>query len=94
MGHITSGGDEGNATHFYPTGLRFFTLRKSVPLVEGQLLRACVECGHVWTQVVPSELKGLLARSGSPETLQRVLQLEREQHERGVRRGNDGASPV
>jgi hypothetical protein len=64
-----SGTDEGSVTRFYPKGLRFFTMRKSVALSNGQMFRACLTCGHIWSQAGPSELRELLSVSGDQTTL-------------------------
>jgi len=60
---MLSGSDDGWATYFYPKGLKFLTLRRSVSLTNGQLFNACTKCGHVWSKLDPKELLVLLARS-------------------------------
>lgn len=60
-------GDEGWVTSFRPKGLRLLTFWKSVNLNDGQLLRACTSCGHVWSSLDPAELRELLLRNGKSE---------------------------
>ena len=69
---LLSGADDGWVTRFYPKGLRFFRLRKSVTLSEGQLFRSCLSCGHVWSRLNEHELRELLEHSGDEE-VQRLL---------------------
>ena len=56
-------GDDGWVTSFTPKGLKPFTIRRSVNFIDGQTLRACSACGHVWSSVDPSELRELLRRA-------------------------------
>jgi len=69
---LLSGSDGGWLTRFYPKGLRFFTLCKSVTLSEGQLFSACLSCGHTWSRLNQRELRELLEQSGDSE-VQRLL---------------------
>ncbi len=63
-GKVLASGDDGWVTYFYPKGLKFFTFNRSVSLDNGQLFRACMKCGHVWSRVSPARLKALLEESG------------------------------
>jgi hypothetical protein len=69
---LLSGTDDGWVARFFPKGLPFFTLRKSVTLANGELFRACTQCGHTWSQVSPTELRELLTGSGDPKTIQEL----------------------
>jgi hypothetical protein len=60
---MLSGADSGWVTKFYPDGLRFWTLSRSVSLSDGQLFYACTNCGHVWARLDPKELTSLIQRS-------------------------------
>ena len=62
-GRLMTSGDDGWVTYFYPKGLKFFTLNRSVSLENGQLFQACTKCGHVWSKVSPTRLKQLLQNS-------------------------------
>ena len=69
---LLSGGDDGWVTRFYPKGIRFLTLSKSVPLSNGQLFNACVDCGHAWSKVNTQELRELLEKSGDERTVAKL----------------------
>jgi DNA-directed RNA polymerase subunit RPC12/RpoP len=71
---LLSGTDDGWVTRFYPKGIRFFTLIKSVPLCNGQLFHACADCGHAWSKVDALELRDLLERNGDDRTLAKLAQ--------------------
>lgn len=93
-GNYGTVGDDGNVTRFFPKGLRFFALRDSVPLANGNLLRACAQCGHTWTQLVPSELRELLTHSGTPKTVERVQLIEDRSLSREDKDQSDATGPV
>jgi hypothetical protein len=62
-GHVVyPGSEDGTAGRFYPKGLKFFMLARSVPLDAHQPFCACTNCGHVWSYLNPAELRSLLAR--------------------------------
>jgi hypothetical protein len=63
-----SGTDSGWPTYFLPDGLRFFTARKAVSLVNGQQFLACLKCGLAWNELDPKELLDLLEAKGTTET--------------------------
>jgi hypothetical protein len=63
LGTAGFSGDDGWVTSFTPKGLKLFTIRNSVNLNDGQLLRACGSCGHVCSSIDPAELRELLQRS-------------------------------
>lgn len=60
---MVAGSEDGYAKDFYPKGLRFFALRRSVRLSKEQGFTACLNCGHVWGKLNPNELSELIARS-------------------------------
>jgi hypothetical protein len=62
-GRLLPSGDDGWVTYFYPKGLKFFAISRSVSLKDGQIFSACTSCGHVWSNVDPEELRELLAKS-------------------------------
>jgi hypothetical protein len=63
LGTAGFSGDDGWVTAFHPKGLKLLALRRSVNLNEGQLLRACGACSHVWASLDPAELRALMQRS-------------------------------
>jgi hypothetical protein len=63
-----AGNDSGSPSHFYPEGLRFFTLVQGVPLSGGAGFLACVRCGLTWNELPPAELLQLLRNNGTPAT--------------------------
>lgn len=63
-GLLDHGPDGRCVTRFFPEQLRFFTSRKSVAVTHKAFM-ACTACGHIWGQVIPSELIQLLAQSGT-----------------------------
>jgi hypothetical protein len=67
-----SGTDDGWVTSFFPKGIKFLSFRKSVNLANGQLFFACLACGHIWSQVVPTELRELLLKNGDASTIAKV----------------------
>ena len=69
--------EDGTAGRFYPKGLQFFLLRRSVSLDAHQPFCACTNCGHVWSYLNPAELRSLLAR-GSKQGVERPLSGESE----------------
>ena len=69
-GTLGFSGDDGWVTFFYPKGLRFFSIKRSVTLNDGQLMTACTACGHTWSSIDPIELRHLLSRSGDTTTRQ------------------------
>jgi hypothetical protein len=69
---LPSGGGDGWVTRFYPKGIRFLTLIKSVSLSDGQLFFACADCGHAWSKVDAQDLRELLQKSGDEGTLAKL----------------------
>ena len=57
---------------FFPRGIKFFTRRRSVPLVRGDVFRACTECGHVWNTLDAGGLRELIEAAGTDELKARV----------------------
>ncbi len=61
-GRVMGQGSQGGWTHrFFPAGLRFFKLKRSVPLLGRFDFQACSQCGHVWNKLDAAALKELLA---------------------------------
>ena len=52
-------------TSFRPDGLRWFTLRSSLPLPS--TFNACTRCGHLWTECSAGELRALVDASATRE---------------------------
>jgi Zn-finger nucleic acid-binding protein len=69
-GLVLADGAEGD--RFSPIGLRFFTLRRSVRLIESQAFHACTQCGHVWSTLDATDLRELIDGSGTEELKQSV----------------------
>ncbi|MEK8033904.1 hypothetical protein AACH06_24020 [Ideonella sp. DXS29W] len=53
---------------FYPAGLAFFALSRSVAIDTTQGFMACTGCGCVWNQVDPQQLRQVLTRRRSGES--------------------------
>ena len=70
---LADGSESGSAEKFFPNGLRFLLLRRSVRLTGREAFRACMGCGHVWNQLDATELRELIER-GASEGLKRKLQ--------------------
>ena len=51
---------DGSGAEFLPAGLPILKLERSVRLVNGTRLYACIECNLVWSRLVPGQLRGLL----------------------------------
>jgi hypothetical protein len=65
-GKIIEGGSEyGWAHKFYPRGVRFFSLRRSVHLLNGEAFQACTQCGHVWGTLDATDLRDLIESKGT-----------------------------
>jgi hypothetical protein len=62
-GRLQTSGDDGWVAFFYPKNLKFFSVRRSVSLTNGQLFTACTDCGHVGSQLNPTEPLELLKKS-------------------------------
>ena len=62
---LADGSDNGSAEHFFPSGLRFLTLRRSVRLTGRESFKACTQCGHVWNTLDATALRELLGASGT-----------------------------
>jgi Zn-finger nucleic acid-binding protein len=73
-GKLVPGGlgemEAGRLALFEPKGLRTWDLRLK-PGVRTQIpIRACLECGLVWTELSAQELRDFLRKHGSEETQQ------------------------
>jgi hypothetical protein len=72
QGGVLGAGDDGWATKFFPSGLKFFTLARSVSLVDRRAFRACTQCGHVWARLDAGALRELIEHSGTPEAKRKL----------------------
>lgn len=45
---------------FFPTGLKFFAMRRSVEVAKLPGFQACATCGCLWNQVDPAKLREVL----------------------------------
>jgi hypothetical protein len=62
-------GMEQRGKFFEPTGMRFFNFRLSGRGVSCPgPVRACLKCGHVWTQLEPEDLRTFIDKHGSVDT--------------------------
>lgn len=68
----TDRGEEGDAEHFFPHGIGFFSLRQSVSLNGRHPFRGCASCGHLWSTFNPDELRQLIESKGLPELQARI----------------------
>jgi len=55
------------SSSFSPSGIPLFTFRPFVRLVEREAFFACIECGHLWSSVVPLDLTHLIEQRGADE---------------------------
>jgi ribosomal protein L37AE/L43A len=72
QGGVLGASDDGWATKFFPSGLKFFTLSRSVSLVERRGFKACAQCGHIWARLDAGALRELIEHSGTPETRRKL----------------------
>lgn len=67
-GHVIASGSEGGSSvKFFPNGLKFWTIRRSVTLLSRENFRACTECGHVWNTLDAAGLRELIEAAGGSE---------------------------
>jgi hypothetical protein len=57
---------------FYPSGLKPFAMERSVRLMAGSKLFACLDCHLVWSTVIPGHLELLIKSHGADSLLQRL----------------------
>ena len=53
---------------FYPQGLRFFAISRSVPVTDNQGFHACEKCGCLWNYVEVPKLQSLLQKRVNGES--------------------------
>lgn len=68
--HDESGAVKGG--RFYPSGLKWFALERSVRLMAGPKLFACLDCDLVWSTAIPGHLELLIRSKGSAALLERL----------------------
>jgi hypothetical protein len=73
---LADGSDNGSAEKFFPSGLRFLLLRRSVRLTGKQAFKAGTQCGHVWNQLDATALRELI-EDGASDDLKRQLQTSK-----------------
>ena len=64
-GRVNNEGDRHNS---WPKGLRFLTFKTHVPVLEA--FRACLDCGHLWSNVSPKDLESLVIEKGEDDAIQ------------------------
>jgi predicted RNA-binding Zn-ribbon protein involved in translation (DUF1610 family) len=65
-GKVIEGGSEtGWGQKFFPSGLRFLSLKRSVRLLDNQVFQACTQCGHVWSTLDATDLRELIESKGT-----------------------------
>ena len=64
--------DDDNAGRFYPQGIQWLTLTRSVKLIHKEHFRACTQCGHVWGKLDATDLRELIESKGTPELQQKL----------------------
>jgi DNA-directed RNA polymerase subunit RPC12/RpoP len=57
------------SSSFLPSGIPLFTFRPFVRLVNRETFCACIECGHIWSGVVPLDLTHLIERRGADDEI-------------------------
>jgi hypothetical protein len=67
---------EGGNYSFNPQGLKWWASFIAEVKVDSDF-RACKTCGHVWSQLDPSELTKLLERKGTAETKAKLAASDR-----------------
>lgn len=66
------GAHAGNASRFFPNGLKLLTLRRGLVLRERPRFDACADCGMVWGCVDAQALREMLASHGDRDTQARL----------------------
>ena len=62
---LADGSESGSAEHFFPSEIRFLTLRRSVRFIGRESFHACTNCGHTWNTLDAAELRRLIEDSGT-----------------------------
>lgn len=52
---------------FYPLNIKYFVYHPSVLIENGSTFKACLDCGHLWSEVNHKELRSLLLNRGRAE---------------------------
>lgn len=66
------GAHAGNASRFFPNGLKLLTLRRGLLLRDRPRMDACADCGLVWSHVDAQALREMLESQGTRETKARM----------------------
>jgi hypothetical protein len=66
---IASDEDEKFNGWFFPEGLKFSAIRRSVPVSRKQGFLACTKCGCLWSYVEATKLRELLTKSRKGESV-------------------------
>jgi hypothetical protein len=77
-GSIAAQGGDGLVTGgcFFPSGLKRFAIERSVRLMAGPRLFACLDCHLVWSNAIPGHLEQLIASQGTEALLQSVASAD------------------
>lgn len=70
------GAHAGNATRFFPRGLKLLTLRRGLLLRDRPRFDACADCGLVWGRVDGDALQEMLTSHGSAATQVRMAKKD------------------
>jgi uncharacterized Zn finger protein len=65
---LAFGAHSGNASRFFPDGLKLLTLRRGLLLGRRPVFDACTDCGHVWSRVDAQALRELVDAHGREAT--------------------------
>lgn len=57
---------------FVPDEVKVFTLSLTTPYVEIDRARLCLDCGHIWTEVDPSDTVEKIRKWGTKDLLSRL----------------------
>lgn len=79
-GSIAAHGGDGlvKGGSFFPSGLKRFSIERSVRLMAGPRLFACLDCHLVWSNAIPGHLEQLIASNGTEELLEFVASAAQE----------------
>lgn len=69
---LADGSEDGHAERFFPAGIRFLTLKRSVRLTGRQTFNACTQCGHLWNTLDATGLRELIEHGGTEQLKQRL----------------------
>lgn len=63
---------ESEMSGFFVPRIKWWKWIRSYAVSFGEPLRACSECGLVWSEIAPEELRGLIAQAGDLESKERL----------------------